>query len=861
VRHNGPELDSGVSGDDGDLVHLRIARGLPPVFNPFPANIGGAVNSLLTLKNDSNTIYAGSVNGGVWKTIDGGVHWTPLTDSLPSLSISHLSFDTTDPTERTIVASIGSFTNSVYSYGHALGVYITNDGGLSWSIPNPDEFLSKGIYLTSSFKIGPTIVSCIRVWSDPTLQGAIYVSNDEGKTWSTRGPLVNNINSSCHHMIHIPSQNTFVAAIYQPSSSLTHSEAELWMSQDNGDTWSLMKRITGSEFLEVRISASLDSNHSVSGVGFPSSSALYYLLGLPGNVQSLYVCSPISINCSFINITKLPLSFAVDFQYNPNMVLYADPTNSSNVYMGGAYYGVPYRSKIIQFLRCGVVLSTGKANCQQLAMTGYTSDVSQPHADTRSFLLDADGNLLESDDGGIWKRTKPTRNDGQWLSLNGDIRTLECVSATYDPVTGLIACGAQDNGVSMGRAGEPWLILTGGDGAPVRMAYQLSPTRLFASAQNLGFYYGYKKQCAKTYDVFAYFDLDVFPFQTQKQLAGINLRNVTQMCELQLPDEMPFYTVYEINSVSPADDLRLVFIGTTFIFEYKWSTASFEIVLNLTYPCYDFGGIVAGGIINGVTNSDLLIVACTDLFYRIAPGQMIKTNYNRTTYGSAVDLATDPTDATVIYVLTQKFLNPGWETHVLKTTNFGANFTDITSNLLSVTMNTVDSLDYAYAFWSLAAIKSTLNTNVIFVSGKGGVFYANDPGNSSVTWQPLSGFPSVTTTELRTPPGDYLLMSTVGRGVWILSNASYILTPISNSPSATISLTPSISISASPSASKSRTPVPTKTPAHHHQTSHKRSQKPTPPSTKETSAGRQSTSTAAASCLLFLCYLLLLPSN
>ena len=35
------------------------------------------------------------------------------------------------------------------------------------------------------------------------------------------------------------------------------------------------------------------------------------------------------------------------------------------------------------------------------------------------------GLLIEGDDGGVYRRTNPRSNDGDWFSMNGDIQTTE----------------------------------------------------------------------------------------------------------------------------------------------------------------------------------------------------------------------------------------------------------------------------------------------------------------------------------------------------------------------------------------------------------------------------------------------------
>src|SRR5262249_55232547 len=62
-----------------------------------PGVVGGRTRAFLVHPKDPNILYAGAVSGGVWKTTDGGQHWTPLTDSPPNLSVGALAFDPADP--------------------------------------------------------------------------------------------------------------------------------------------------------------------------------------------------------------------------------------------------------------------------------------------------------------------------------------------------------------------------------------------------------------------------------------------------------------------------------------------------------------------------------------------------------------------------------------------------------------------------------------------------------------------------------------------------------------------------------------------------------------------------------------------
>ena len=81
------------------------------VENIIPNNeVVGAIQAVAAHPTDSNILYVGAVNGGVWRTSNATTAsptWTPLTDNFPSLSIGALEFDPTDATRQTLVAGIG----------------------------------------------------------------------------------------------------------------------------------------------------------------------------------------------------------------------------------------------------------------------------------------------------------------------------------------------------------------------------------------------------------------------------------------------------------------------------------------------------------------------------------------------------------------------------------------------------------------------------------------------------------------------------------------------------------------------------------------------------------------------------------
>lgn len=122
---------------------------LGPLAIPNGQTIGGSARVIVTGRvtdivphpTNASIIYVATARGGVWKTTDAGVTWTPMSDNEVSLQIGALAISASSP--QTLYAGTGegnvyyyttAFTLSSLnvSYGGS-GVLKTTDGGASWT--------------------------------------------------------------------------------------------------------------------------------------------------------------------------------------------------------------------------------------------------------------------------------------------------------------------------------------------------------------------------------------------------------------------------------------------------------------------------------------------------------------------------------------------------------------------------------------------------------------------------------------------------------------------------------------------------------------------------------------------------------
>ncbi len=94
-----------------------------------PNSIDGRVTCIATHPTDSNTFYVGAASGGLWKTTDHGNSWACVTDTFGSQSIGCVTLDPTAP--ETIYLGLGECNNSGDSYPGD-GLWKSTDGGNTW---------------------------------------------------------------------------------------------------------------------------------------------------------------------------------------------------------------------------------------------------------------------------------------------------------------------------------------------------------------------------------------------------------------------------------------------------------------------------------------------------------------------------------------------------------------------------------------------------------------------------------------------------------------------------------------------------------------------------------------------------------
>ena len=208
---------------------------LPPNANPEGQRGMGRINCITFHPTDTNTYWVGVAQGGVWKTVDDGAHWQPLTDDLPIIRINDIAVDPQHP--DTMYIAVGDYAylaagleldDRKRNTHFGLGVYKSTDGGMSW---NPTSLAYNLTDFDGSLIRRTFVHPDSSNWILAAGIEGIFSSADGGDTWTTvMDSLIWDIEAD-------PSSPTTLYATGGWVQKLDAGYAAIYKSTDFGQTW------------------------------------------------------------------------------------------------------------------------------------------------------------------------------------------------------------------------------------------------------------------------------------------------------------------------------------------------------------------------------------------------------------------------------------------------------------------------------------------------------------------------------------------------------------------------------------------------------------------------------------------------
>ncbi len=199
---------------------------------------GNRVIAVAGVPGEYRTYYAGAASGGLWKSTNGGIRWTPITDSLRVSSVSAIAVA---PSDRNVVwfGTGETFLRSNVSIGD--GIYRSTDAGGHWTRMGLENTGRIGRVL-----IHPTNPDIVYAAAQghgygPQKDRGLWRTTDGGAHWS-KVLFVNDSTGIIDVVMDPTNPRVLFAASWQQyivpwDKNSGGMGSGIWMSRDGGDSW------------------------------------------------------------------------------------------------------------------------------------------------------------------------------------------------------------------------------------------------------------------------------------------------------------------------------------------------------------------------------------------------------------------------------------------------------------------------------------------------------------------------------------------------------------------------------------------------------------------------------------------------
>jgi photosystem II stability/assembly factor-like uncharacterized protein len=432
----GGHAQQGTGKETGIFSHMHFV-------DLGPANAGGRVSAVVGIPGNPNVYYVGGAGGGVWKTMDGGLHWKAIFQHEDSGSIGAIALAPSNPNLVWVGTGEANPRNDMIN---GAGLYFSPDGGHTWKFMGFRHAGQISTILIDPHDSNTVFVGVLgNVWK-PTTDRGVFKTTDGGKTW--KKVLYVNDTTGVSNMVMGPDNpRVLFAGMWQVRRYPWELDdggpgSGIYRSTDGGATWTkLSKGLPKGPLGRIALAVAPTNPDHVYAIVEAKHGLLWQSLNM-GNSWK-----PVSDN------------YALDVRPFYFSRIFVAPNNQEKIY----------------------TLSLFLMESDNGGRTAHILDRGV-HVDHHALWIDPkDPNrIIQGNDGGAYL----TLNGGKtWKFLDGMPIEEDYMVAVGPGHPYLLCAGLQDNNAWCGNEQNGWYVVAGGDGQYAVPAPS-DPNVIYADSQN-----------------------------------------------------------------------------------------------------------------------------------------------------------------------------------------------------------------------------------------------------------------------------------------------------------------------------------------------------------------------------------------
>ena len=399
-----------------------------------PLNLSGRINAIHQGSNPLQpTIFAGAAAGGLWRSVNDGDSWSPITEAFEHMAIGTMAFHPLTPE----IMYVG--TGDPQISGHpriGAGAFKSLDGGDTWTYIGLEETRIVSRIELHPFDANVVFAATMGNPSAPGPDRGLYRSQDAGATWEQvlfvgDSVGINDVRiSSATGAILATSWHRIRTST---TSDLVSPDNQVYRSLDGGDTWELLPSPWGEE---DRCRIGIDES------------------------QGRFVINPVGADLEFSNLYRSDNDGADWMPLVPGGAMPEGVLGGFGWYFSKVRIN-PWNDNDISVL--GVELWNtidGGETWNRMGPEWWTYEV---HADKHDLQWLGPNELILATDGGAYRSMD---HGVTWQDIE-ELPIGQFYHVTHIPwAPGWFTAGAQDNGTTTGNASVAanWTRDRGGDG-------------------------------------------------------------------------------------------------------------------------------------------------------------------------------------------------------------------------------------------------------------------------------------------------------------------------------------------------------------------------------------------------------------